>query len=134
VLLSGPHGVLVEGVGHGAVDIAGRWHPFGERSGRLIDRLEAVGGQPVEPDEGVVMGGVELGPAPAGIGHHVVDEHDPLAPVVEGGQLTDHRQDGVRLPEVVGRDVREVLDLTDHVVAEVADQTGMEGRQVGQHR
>ena len=55
----------------------------------------------------------------------VVHEGDPLAPVVEGGQLADHRDDGVGMPEIVGRRRRQPLDLPDDVVAEIADQAAM---------
>ena len=50
---------------------------------------------------------------------------DPLAPVVEGGQLADHRDDGVGMPEIVGGRRRQPLDLPDDVVAEIADQAAM---------
>ena len=63
--------------------------------------------------------------------HHVVDEHHPLAPVVEGGELSDDRQQRVGMAEVVAGRVRQVLDLADHVVAEVADEAGVERRQIG---
>ena len=36
------------------------------------------------------------------------------------------------MAEVVGGRVGQVLDLADHVVAEVADQAGVEGREVGE--
>ena len=46
--------------------------------------------------------------------------------------MTD--EDGVGIAEVVGGDVREVLDLADDVVAEVADEPAVQRRQLGQHR
>ena len=68
-------------------------------------------------------------------GHHdVLDQDDPLAPVVEGGQLADHHQGGVGVPEVVGRGVGQVLHLAHHVVAEVAHHPPVQGRQVGHAR
>jgi len=61
---------------------------------------------------------------------HVVDEGYPLAPVVKGGELTNHRDDGVRMPKVIGRGRGEGFDLTDHVVAEVADEATVQGREL----
>jgi hypothetical protein len=69
---------------------------------------------------------------PRRVDDHVVDEHHPLAPVVERGQLADHRQHGVGMALVVGGRAGQVLDLPDHVVAQVADQAGMERGQVGE--
>ena len=106
----------------------------GSSRGGLDGRPDAVGGQLVEAGLGGGVGGVELGVAPGRVDHHVVDQHHPLAPVVEGGQLADDGQDGVGLAEVVGRDVGQVLDLAHHVVAEVADQAGVQRRQVGEVR
>ena len=60
---------------------------------------------------------------------HVVDERDPLAPVVKGGELADHRDDGVRMTDVVGRRQREPFDLANDVVAEITDETAMKGWQ-----
>ena len=53
----------------------------------------------------------------------------PLAPVVEGGQLTDDREDRVRQAEVVRWRVGQALDLAHDVVAEVADQPAVHRRQ-----
>ena len=132
VLLGRPHGVHVERVGHGPGDVVGRRLAGRQQPGGLDGRPDAVGGQLVEAGLGGLVGGVELVVAPRRVDHHVVDEHDPLAPVVEGGQLADHGQDGVGLAQVVGRHVGQVLDLADHVVAEVADQAGVQRRQVGE--
>ena len=105
----------------------------GAGSGRAARRrAEAVGGQRVEPPRARGVGGVELVGVPRGVDDHVVDQHHPLAPVVERGQLADHGQDGVGVPEVVGGVSGQVLDLADDVVAQVADQAGVERGQVGQ--
>ncbi len=98
----------------------------------MLDRAEAVGRQLVEAFLGALVGTGELLLGGLGLDDHVVDEDHPLTPVVEGGQLPDDGQDGVGVAEVVGGHGRKVLDLADHVVAEVADQPGVEGRQVGQ--
>ncbi len=134
VLLGGAHRILVEAVGHGPGHVVGRELAGRQRPGGLGRRTHAVDGQLVEAGLGVGMGTLEVVVAPRRVDHHVVDQHHPLAPVVEGGELSDDGQDGVGLPEVVWRRVRQVLDLPDHVVAEVADEPGVQRRQVGQVR
>ncbi len=106
--------------------------PHGQGAGRLVEPAEAISRQLVQPPLGGGMGDVELVGPPRRVDHHVVNQHHPLAPVVEGSQLADDGQDGVRMAEVVGWGVRQVLDLPDHVVAEIADQPGVERGQVGQ--
>ena len=101
---------------------------------RLVDRAGAGLGQLVEPGDRPVVERVELGVGGALGGQHVVDQHDPLAPVVVGHQLADHRHDGVGVAEVVGRHGGQVLDLAHDVVAEVADHAAVQRRQVGQRR
>ena len=81
-----------------------------------------------------LVGGGDLRLGPALSDHHVVDQHDPLAPVVERRQLADDHKGGIGVAEIVGGHVGEVLDLADHVVAEVADDPAMKGREVGQRR
>ena len=93
---------------------------------------ETVSGQCVEAFEGGAVGRVELIGAPGGVDDHVVDEHHTLVPVVEGGQLTDHGQDGIGVSEVIGRRLGQVLHLPHDVVTEIADQPGMERGEVGQ--
>ena len=68
---------------------------------------------------------------PRRVDHHVVDQDDALAPVVEGGQnwpITTRTASG--WPRSSGGGVRQALDLADHVVAEVADQPAVQRRQV----
>ena len=54
--------------------------------------------------------------------------------MVEGGQLADDLDHGVGVAGGVGRDVGQVLDLADDVVAEVADEAAVQRRQVVEHR
>ncbi len=68
----------------------------------------------------------------AGADQHVLDQVDPLAEVVEGGDVAGQRHDGVGQAGVGGRDVGEPLDLPHDVVAQPADDPAVEGRQVGQ--
>ena len=104
VLLGRPHRVLVERVGHGAAHVGRRADPVGQgpwpagRAGGSSRRPAGRAGP-----WPAAWARVELVGAPGRIDDHVVDEHHPLAPVVEGGQLADHRQDGVGMAEVVGR-------------------------------
>jgi hypothetical protein len=100
----------------------------------LVHRAEAVDGQLIEPGLGCVVGGMELVDSPVRVDDHVVDEHHPLAPVVEGGQLADDGQDCVGLAQVVVRGVRQVLHLAHHVIPEITHQTGMQRGQVRQLR
>ena len=66
--------------------------------------------------------------------HHVVDQDDALAPVVERAELADDDERGVGMAQVVGRHAREALDLAHHVVAEIPDQPPVQRRQPGQRR
>ena len=65
---------------------------------------------------------------------HVVDQGCPLPPVVEGDDPADHVEDRIGESEVVERRVRQVLHLADHVVAEIADDSGVQRRQPGKRR
>ena len=64
----------------------------------------------------------------------VGQERDPLPPMVECGQLADDGQKGVGVAGVIRRGDGEVLDLTDHLVAERAHEAAVERRQVVDHR
>ena len=135
VLLGRPHRVLVQRVGHGPAHVR-REVPV--RSGNSLagwsrGRKQSAANRSRRV-EGIAVGEVQLVGSPSRVDDHVVDEHHPLTPVVEGGQLPDHGQDGIRMAVVVGRGVRQVLHLPDHVVAQVADQPGMERRQLGKVR
>ena len=111
---------------------SGMASPASGGSTRLVLGAGPVCRQRRQPVGSVVVRLVELGVARLGRHDHVLDERDPLAPVVEHRQLTDDRQDGVGVAQVVGRDLREVLDLPDHVVAEVADDAAVQRRELGQ--
>ena len=106
--------------------------------GRLDHRLGegpgAVDGEAVEAHEGLVVEPVDGGLVGVVGQQHVVDERDPLAEVVEGGQLADDRQRGVGVARGVVGDVGEVLDLAHDVVAEVADEAAVQRGQVVEHR
>ena len=118
----------------GPPDVGRRLLAVGWLDDGLLDRAGAVGGQLVEATERVVVGVVEDGPGGV-VGHDdVVDQGDPLPEVVVGGQLADHREHGVGVAGVVAGDVGQVLHLAHDVVAEVADDAAVEGRQVGQRR
>src|SRR5205823_13988475 len=65
---------------------------------------------------------------------HVLNEEETLPEVIERGDMTGQREDGVWVPQFVGRDIGQALDLPHDVVAEVADQAAVEGRQVRQGR
>src|SRR5208283_4756244 len=67
---------------------------------------------------------------PVGVEEDVVYQRDPLAPVVEGSELADHRHHRIRETEVVGRRRREPLDLAYDVVAEIPDETSVQGWQL----
>ena len=62
---------------------------------------------------------------------HALDQRDTLAPVVERGERADHAHHRVGHVAVVGRHVRQPLDLADDVVAEVAHQPAVQRRQLG---
>jgi hypothetical protein len=82
-------------------------------------------------------GGIDLarGARLARLGHHhVVDQDDALAPVVEGAELPDDDERGVGMPQVVVRGVGEALDLAHHVVAEIPHQPSVQRRQAGKRR
>ena len=130
---------------HGAVWNCLRRHGRGHRrapsssgrgasSGRLAQRAEEIGGEVVEARPRLVEGGRGLGLAPGLVDDHVVDQHDPLAPVVEGAQLADDVQHGVGQPGVVAGDVGQVLDLPHDVVPEVPHQPAVQRGQVGEDR
>ena len=61
-----------------------------------------------------------------------IPERDPLAPVVEHRELADDAEHGVGQAQVVLGDLGQALDLAHHVVAEVADEAAVQGRQLGQ--
>ncbi len=60
------------------------------------------------------------------------DEVDGLANVVEGENLVEEHEVGVRDVKLVSGESRQLLDLANDVVGEVADGAGGEGRQAGQ--
>ena len=70
------------------------------------------------------------------LGHeeHVLDQVEPLAVVVERGDVPGEREHRVGPAERVVRHVREPLDLAHDVVAEVADDATVERRQLGEAR
>ena len=115
---------------HHRADVGQRVVGVGRIEQRLVERTGAVGGQLVEARDGVVVAAVELVVAEAGLDEHVLDERGPLAPVVVGGELADHRHHRVGVALVVGRDVGQVLDLAHDVVAEVAHDPAVQRRQV----
>ena len=100
----------------------------GRRRQSVAARLLEVAPHGLEAPQGIRVSGLERGPGrpggrPVRVEQDVVDECDPLAPVIKCGQLTDDRDDGVGVPEVVGRGRRKPFDLPDDVVAEVPDET-----------
>ena len=93
-------------------------------------RLQAFGGAEVGGFQQLGVGALAL----FLVEEHVVDERDPLTPVVEGRQLADDRHDGVRVAEVVRRRFPEPLDLAHDVVAEIADEASVKWRQLVERR
>ena len=85
--------------------------------------------RPREPGQGRVVAVVELGVGQLGVDERVGDQGHPLAEVVERRQLADHVLDRIGQVLVVGRNVGQLLDLAHHVVAEVADQAAVQGRE-----
>ena len=65
-----------------------------------------------------------------GVEEHVLDQEEPLAEVVEGGHVAREREHGVGQARVVGGHVREPLDLAHDVVAEIADDSPVERREL----
>ena len=65
---------------------------------------------------------------------HALDQIDPLAPVVERSQRTDHAHRRVGQLTVVVGHVGQPLDLAHDVVAEVAHHAALQRRQVGDDR
>ena len=109
VLLGSLDSLTVQLRASAAPNRAGRERCPGRRRRRepLLPRLLQIA-----PDHLQALQRIEVdGPEPVGIPalvlvaleEHVVDERDALAPVVKGGELTDHRDDGVGMTNVVGR-------------------------------
>ena len=132
MLLGRTNSVLVEPISHGADHVWRRWLAGCEQPGGLRGGAHAIDGELVQSDLGRGIRPVEVVGRPRRVDHHVVDQDHPLAPMVEGRQLSDDSQDGIRLSEVVRWDVRQVLDLSDDVVPEVADQAAVQRRQLRQ--
>ena len=65
---------------------------------------------------------------------HALDQRDALAPVVERGERADDAHHGIGHVAVVVGDVRQALDLADHVVAEEAHHPAVQRRQLGDDR
>jgi hypothetical protein len=61
---------------------------------------------------------------------HVADEDDRMAEAVHGGQRSYELPDLLGETPIVSWSVREILDVADHVVSEIADRSRVEGRQV----
>ena len=135
VLLGRLHGSLI-----GApAQVGGHLGEHGLRIGRgherLVERAGPVGRQLLEPLDGFVVAPVQAGLVEVVAQHiGVGDERDPLAEVVECSQLADDRQHRLGEPLVVGGRVGQRLHLADHVVAQVAHQAPVQGREVGRHR
>ena len=108
------------------------------RRSRALSGPGAVRRQFEEPGAGGLVGrrdrlGVDHATGRVGH-HHVVHQHDPLAPVVEGAELADDDERRVGVAEVVRRRLGEALDLAHHVVAEIPDQPPVQRRQPGERR
>ncbi len=109
-------------------DVLERPRRFDER---LVDRCGAVPCHRVEPRQRVVVERVQDRVVGARGNRHVGDQHRPLRPVVERHEVTDDREHRVGPAPVVGGDIGQVLDLTDNVVAHVADDAAVEGWEIG---
>ena len=140
VLLGDLDGLAVA-LGAGASPNRTFWETGAER--RWRDELGVARALEVVPQDlqalaCAVIGGLEQ----AGVGaltlvlveQHVVDEGDPLPPVVEGGELADDRYDGIRVAQVVGRRLSEAFDLPHDVITEIADEPAVKRRQLLERR
>ena len=76
----------------------------------------------------------ELGVVRARRREHVLDQVEPLAEVVERGDVPGERQHRVGHARDRRRGRREALDLAHDVVAELADDAAVERRQLGELR
>ena len=129
VLAGGLDGRLVETTGHRGAErrqlgeLVGRgWRRrVRQRAGQLVDAT-------VEAVDGALIG---VGGVDGLVQEDVLDEIEALAEVVERGHVTGQRQNRVGNALVVGRDVGQVLDLADDVVAEVADDAAVERWELG---
>ena len=106
-----------------------------QRAGGLVEGAEAVGGQLVEAGHGVAVGRPRA-PRPPSPGSMTTLSMSTTRwrqwSKAASCPITARTASG--WPMIVVRDVGKVLDLPDHVVAQVADQAGVERRQVGQVR
>ena len=59
---------------------------------------------------------------------HIADDENGVAETIDGGEGTPDMPDHLRESPIVGRPNRELLDIADRVVREVADETSVEGR------
>ena len=125
---------LVATARHGRAHVGQRLVGVGRVEERLVDRPGSVGGQLLEPRHRLVVGPVDLRLARFAEQVGVREQGDPLTPMVEGGQLSDDREDRVGQAEVVLGWVGQVLDLPHHVVAEVPDQPAVHRRQPVERR
>ena len=127
------HRLLVHAVGHRAANLRHhlvRLRRLGGRSGQghrqLVDCAlctQACG--VVLP---VDTGGVHVQHG------HALDEVHPLAPMVECRQRTDDAHHSVGQPAIIVGHIGQVLDFSDHVVAEIAHHATLQRRQVGDDR
>ena len=98
------------------------------------DGGEAIGGERPKSLGGLSWASVRSASVQSGPIMTLSMSDDPLAPMVERGDLADDAEGGVGVPKVVGRRVGQVLDLAHHVVTQVSHHPAVQGRQVGQRR
>jgi hypothetical protein len=124
----------VEVAAHGGGHLGQVLARIGRVHEQLPHRQRAVGGQVVEPGHRRRVARLQPGVVHARRQQDVLDQHDPLAPVVVGGELADHRDHRVGVALVVLGHVGQVLDLPHHVVAQVAEHAAVQRGQVRQGR
>jgi hypothetical protein len=87
----------------------------------------------VHPDRRLVVRVVEIVVGET-VRRHTLDEIDALAPVIERGERSDHAHHRVGQAVIVRRHVGQVLDLADHVVAEIPHDAAVERGELGEGR
>ena len=108
--------------------VLGRWRrDVRQRARQLVDQL-------VEPAHARGVRRVHRVRTGLGLEEDVLDQVEPLAVVIERGDVTGEREHRIGPAEWIGRNVRQVLDLAHDVVAEVPDDPTVERRQLGEAR
>ena len=106
----------------------------GGGDGRVRQRAGQLEDEVVEATHRARVGRVDRVVGDIGREEDVLDQVEPLAVVVERGDVPGQRQHRVGPADRVVGHVRQALDLAHHVVAEVPDDATVERRELGQPR